>query len=472
MLDKNLKKGELIELRCGTAKVRCEVKEIKEKIDSETGEVIEKQKRYMRNHNKRHLSKPKELAKMIETGKIKILAIGYSVRHIVCSGSRAGYEMYAADAFGDVDTRRCVKKYFPLNPLQLQAGIQHIKEVITEIDGIIIGSGFESADFGFLNLKVEDRRKIVGNAPEKTKEVSNKAWLASRLDDLGIAHPLTYTGREIAEGEGEKKAEHLHYPVVAKPAYGGGGTANFFCNNEKELIRCAKQLPEFLFQDYINGKHASVSLVSSKREAISVSVNEQLIGLDSLYAPGPFVYCGNVTPFVTKFSEQVCEIAEEIAMELGLVGSNGIDFVITDDGPFVIEVNPRFQGSLDTVELSTGLNLVDAHVKAVREDLLVGRAMTKKYAAKAIVYAKQGGMVVEKFDTSGIVDIPEKGRIIKHGAPIATGIGISDSRAEAFAEAMKNVERIKAGVMYICNQIINCFNPKKPGQNSFPVLTQ
>ena len=42
LLDKNLKKGELIELRCGTAKVRCEVKEIMEKIDSETGEVIAK----------------------------------------------------------------------------------------------------------------------------------------------------------------------------------------------------------------------------------------------------------------------------------------------------------------------------------------------------------------------------------------------------------------------------------------------
>ena len=373
----------------------------------------------------------------------KILAIGYSVRHIVCSGSRAGYEMYAADAFGDVDTRRCAKKYFPLNPLQLQADVRLLEGAINKMDGIIIGSGFESADFGF--LKAEDRRKILGNAPEKTKEVSNKAWLASRLDDFGIAHPLTYTGRELAERI--EKAKHLHYPVVAKPAYGGGGTANFFCNNEKELIRCAKQLPEFLFQEYIKGKHASVSLISSKRETISVSVNEQLIGLDSLCAPGPFVYCGNVSPFVTKFSERVCEIAEEMAMELGLVGSNGIDFVITDDGPFVIEVNPRFQGTLDTVELSTGLNLVDASMKAVRVDLLVERAMAKKYAAKTIAFANQEGVVVENFDTSGIVDIPEKGRIIKPGVPIATGIGVGDSRAEAFAEAMKNVERIKAGVI-------------------------
>ena len=380
----------------------------------------------------------------------KILAIGYSARHIVCSGSRAGYEMSAADSFGDVDTRRCATRYFLLNPLQLHADVKHLKSEIEEADGIIIGSGFESADFGFLTVK--DRKKIVGNTPKKTREVSNKAWLSSRLDDLGIPHPLSYTGREIAEGEEKEKAKlkDFHYPVVAKPVYGGGGTANFFCIDEKELIHWAKLFPDFLFQEYINGTHASVSLISTEHEAISVSVNEQLIGLDSVYAPGPFAYCGNISPFITKSSERMCEIAEFLTTELGLVGSNGIDFVVTDDVPFVIEVNPRFQGSLDTVELSTGLNLnlVDASMKAVRGDLLVERVEAKRYAAKTIVFARQEGVVMGNLDrdVQGIVDIPEKGRVVKQGEPIATGIGIGDSREEAVAEAMSNAERIKAGV--------------------------
>jgi elongation factor 1-alpha len=41
LLGKELKRGETLELRCGTAKVRSEIREIKEKINSETGEVIE-----------------------------------------------------------------------------------------------------------------------------------------------------------------------------------------------------------------------------------------------------------------------------------------------------------------------------------------------------------------------------------------------------------------------------------------------
>jgi translation elongation factor EF-1alpha len=42
LFDNTLKVGEALELRCGTARVRCAIKEIREKIDSQTGEVIAK----------------------------------------------------------------------------------------------------------------------------------------------------------------------------------------------------------------------------------------------------------------------------------------------------------------------------------------------------------------------------------------------------------------------------------------------
>ncbi|RCV64558.1 hypothetical protein C5S53_08170 [Methanophagales archaeon] len=349
--------------------------------------------------------------------------------------------MYAADAIGDRDMKRCAKEYIPLHWDQID--LKLLEGTIKAVDGVIIGSGFEGADFDFLTA--ENSGKILGNNPAKTKQVANKAWLASKLADLGIPQPLTYTGKAITEGE----AKQLHYPVVAKPAYGGGGIANFFCYTETELIRYAKQLPEFLFQDYIKGKPASISVISSKCDVIAISVNEQLIGMESLSAPGALVYCGNISPFVTAYADVACEIAETLTKELGLLGSNGVDIVITDDGPVVIEVNPRIQGSLDTVELSTDLNLVDITTKAVEGDFVFDKVHAKRYAVKAVVFAKHDGAVAETFDTEkgGIVDIPEKGRLVMQGEPIATGIGIGDKRASAFAEAMKNIARIKAGVI-------------------------
>ncbi len=50
LLANRLRKGEIVELRCGTNRVRCEVKEIREKINSETGEVMAKYPDYISEH--------------------------------------------------------------------------------------------------------------------------------------------------------------------------------------------------------------------------------------------------------------------------------------------------------------------------------------------------------------------------------------------------------------------------------------
>jgi len=50
LLDNELSKGEMVQLRCGTKKVSCEVKEIREKINSETGEVMENYPNQINEH--------------------------------------------------------------------------------------------------------------------------------------------------------------------------------------------------------------------------------------------------------------------------------------------------------------------------------------------------------------------------------------------------------------------------------------
>ena len=43
LLERNLRTGDRLELRCGTRRVKCEIKEIRERINSETGEIVERQ---------------------------------------------------------------------------------------------------------------------------------------------------------------------------------------------------------------------------------------------------------------------------------------------------------------------------------------------------------------------------------------------------------------------------------------------
>ena len=51
LLNNYLRQGEILQLRCGTRKVRCEVKQIQERINSETGVVIEKYPQQIRQHD-------------------------------------------------------------------------------------------------------------------------------------------------------------------------------------------------------------------------------------------------------------------------------------------------------------------------------------------------------------------------------------------------------------------------------------
>ncbi len=98
------------------------------------------------------------------------------------------------------------------------------------------------------------------------------------------------------------------------------------------------------------------------------------------------------------------------------------------------------------MERSTGLNLVAASVNAVRGGVLPVNVVAKRYAAKVIAFANQDGRVSANFGGAGIVDIPEVGRAIKVGEPIATAIGVGSDRECAVGEAMERIARIKAGV--------------------------
>jgi predicted ATP-grasp superfamily ATP-dependent carboligase len=145
------------------------------------------------------------------------------------------------------------------------------------------------------------------------------------------------------------------------------------------------------------------------------------------------------------------EMAEEIASSLNLVGSNGIDFLITDNGPIVVEVNPRFQGSLDTVEAATGLNLFHAHVESFFNGIeaLRGRLgslgkgelchsarnaeirKARMAAGRGVLYAERQ-MTVKgdlRSDIKEICDVPSPGYRPAIGQPVTSINALGSDRA-------------------------------------------
>jgi len=164
----------------------------------------------------------------------------------------------------------------------------------------------------------------------------------------------------------------------------------------------------------------------------------------------PFAYCGNITPFVTQFKDEMIEYSEQIALEFGLKGSNGVDFIQTEKGIVILEVNPRFQGSLDTIELSYGINIFDAHVRSFSGEL-PKPGKHKCFAVKNILYADKKIQINERLFNRLIncmkmgraADIPEKGWIVREDEPLTTLLETGRTREIALENVKKSAQHIR-----------------------------
>ncbi|VVB63417.1 ATP-grasp domain protein [uncultured archaeon] len=127
-------------------------------------------------------------------------------------------------------------------------------------------------------------------------------------------------------------------------------------------------------------------------------------------------------------------MADEIVSDLGYVGTNGVDILQTQNAPVVVEVNPRIQGSLDAVEMSTGKNIFQAHVDAFG-GILPEKPTPKKVAGRAILFADENVKIGEPLTRlilgkDWITDVPRPGSVIKKSDPVASVLATGRGRAE------------------------------------------
>ncbi len=362
----------------------------------------------------------------------KVLVIGKSVRNIACSARKAGYTVHALDRFGDVDLQKCANKSQILEDMP-EAEIHNVDESFFDADAVILGPGFE-------HLKFEN---ALNNSKETMEEAGNKSKLPKKLKSMDIPHPETCSlDRSI----------DMVFPLILKPKSGSGGMKNIIVRDDTEMniFRERNDSGEFVAQEFINGIPCSVSLICTGDEAAVVALNEQLIGIPWLTRL-PFAYCGNITPFQTKFKEKMEQYAKQIANEFKLKGSNGVDFMLNDEGIKVLEVNPRFQGSIDTIELAFDFNVFDAHVRSFFGELPEPH-IAKCFAAKNIIYADRE-LVIEKTLSDALIkcmkkgqaaDIPCQGIKVLADEPITTVLATERNRETVLETVSKYAGFIKS----------------------------
>lgn len=390
-----------------------------------------------------------------------LLLIGMDVTSLAKSAKRAGYNVCAADHFGDQDLRAVSDCSFSVikqkegcscgrlsADFDVKALLEGAKKVssIHPIDAILLATGLD--DSPEVLRELPEIAPILGNPPETIRKARDRERFINELERLAVPAPETVVVDDLSEAS--RVSKETGFPIVVKPVKGFGGAGIRKVENLEELeqifekLHCPQQ--EMVIQEYILGIAASVSVISSRNECSALTLNEQLMGLSEFGQTEPFGYCGNIVPLPTsdKISSVCKELAERIVLHFELVGSNGVDFVISDDSvPYVIEVNPRFQGSLECVENVLGLNIVEAHVKACRRGLLpkVPNAISK-FCTRLILFAPRRLVVPDLSRYTQVRDVPLPGVVIEKGEPICSIIAEEKDRVSSFRKAEDAAQRI------------------------------
>ncbi|TFG11577.1 ATP-grasp domain-containing protein, partial [Candidatus Thorarchaeota archaeon] len=335
--------------------------------------------------------------------------IGFNARPIACSCAKAGAEVYVSDYWGDSDLSTCCSEWVSIlasipgkrqrEARKIQADENLVSNFCTAFpdiafDHILVGSGFDGRAHEL--QPILKKWEISGNSIERMQLARNLSVIEEILEGTNIRVPRY----EVVNSYTEFTSAVLEVglPCVLKPVASGGGSGIRLIRSEADLIAHegrlkSTQMEGKLVQEYVAGFDSSVSLMSTGDRAVTLSINGQLIGMPSTGRNCDFVYCGNYIPFKTPhhMSKSIREGSEKICNELGLRGSNGIDYVVDESGNiWLMEINPRIQGTLEMLEASSTISVSSMHLKA-----LAGRLPEKipsfPPTVKMIVYAQRNG---------------------------------------------------------------------------------
>jgi tyramine---L-glutamate ligase len=187
-------------------------------------------------------------------------------------------------------------------------------------------------------------KTILGSSACATAAAGDKAACGMLFNRAKLPTPKT---RMAGFASADRIAKQMGCPLVAKPVDGIGSEGIFRLNRVSELpaildsIRKATDHDRLLLQSYVDGIHTSVSLMVSNGRCLPLSLNCQLMETVS-----KFQYLGSRVPCDHPARNEAMVLAGSAARLIpGLRGYVGVDMVLTDDGPQLIEINPRLTTS-------------------------------------------------------------------------------------------------------------------------------
>jgi len=196
----------------------------------------------------------------------------------------------------------------------------------------------------------------------------------------GISCPRTaLLDNHVMELVGE-----VGFPVILKSRTGSGSKHLFFIQDSEELdfflSYHRKHGIEPIIQEYVGNSNQEYTigiLISKSGEIIdSIALHRKLTGASvkaSLKQDAlRYVLSTGISQGVIEDARELRDWAESIAKRLGARGPLNIQCRLTEDGPSVLEINPRFSGTT-SIRAAVGFNEPDILIRNFLENEEFGR---------------------------------------------------------------------------------------------------
>lgn len=345
----------------------------------------------------------------------RVLVAGFATRHVAQSARRAGYAVYAVDHFCDQDLGWYTEDCLSFDELaELPEKIVELASRHT-VDALVVASGAEAVGTAI---------PLCGTPPSKVERFLDKLEIQRFFEGLGVpVPPLAASGR---------------FPAMVKPRRGAGGWRNAVTRTAEDLRRWEEAWPDvpYIAQHLVDGVPSSVSCVADGRRARAIAVNRQILRGEGESAHG---FAGSVTPFSHPLAAEMVACAERICAASGCVGSVGIDFM-AGEKPWAIEINPRFQATLDTVEMAIGESVFAMHMDACRGVIPAAVPAARRVAVRRILFAGRDMRLNADLSALAprIADIPWPGTEFEEGHAVVSVFGLGETEAAAYADLERN----------------------------------
>ena len=202
---------------------------------------------------------------------------------------------------------------------------------------------------------------LLGSSLETIDLAEERTRFAALLDRLGIPQPEGGMAHSLEEAL--TLAERIGYPVIVRPWFVIGGLAIDFCYSPADL---ARQLAAATVVDpdrpvridrYLEGVEVDVDAVCDGERVLIPGLMEHVerAGVHSGDSVGMF------PPQTVGDGDQALIVAtmERIVLALGARGLVNAQFIVREDGVYLLEVNPRASRTVPFLSKVTGVPMVE-----------------------------------------------------------------------------------------------------------------